>query len=77
MIHPNIVSDINGEYMGADFIKKRVEKGIITAHLVFGIHMNTGDVSCDVISKESSDMMESLIALQRGRWIWKMDLGKY
>ena len=38
MIHPNIVSDINGEYMGADFIKKRVEKGrIITAHLVFGI----------------------------------------
>ena len=76
MIHPNIVSDINGEYMGADFIKKRVEKGRdhYSSFSVWDTYRTQGQLVAILFPKESSDMMESLVNFAKeaggyGRWI--------
>ena len=76
MIHPNIVSDINGEYMGADFIKKRVEKGRdhYSSFSVWDTYRTQGQLVAMLFPKESSDMMESLVNFAKeaggyGRWI--------
>ncbi|MAK01814.1 MAG: alpha-1,2-mannosidase [Rickettsiales bacterium] len=76
MIHPNIVSDVNGEYMGADFIKKRVESGRdhYSSFSVWDTYRTQGQLVAILFPKESSDMMESLVNFAKeaggyGRWI--------
>ena len=76
MIHPNIVSDINGEYIGADFIKKTVEKGRdhYSSFSVWDTYRTQGQLVAILFPKESSDMMESLVNFAKeaggyGRWI--------
>ena len=76
MIHPNIVSDINGEYMGADYNIKRVEKGRdhYSSFSVWDTYRTQGQLVAILFPKESSDMMESLVNFAKeaggyGRWI--------
>lgn len=76
LIHPSIFSDINGEYMGADWNVHRVSAG----HDYYSIFSawDTYRTQCQLLAMlypdESSDMMQSLVDFAEqsggyGRWI--------
>lgn len=76
LIHPNIFSDINGEYLGADFNVHKTEKG--RDYYSFFSGWDTYRTQCQLLAmlypKESSDMVYSLIEFAKqsggyGRWI--------
>lgn len=76
LIHPNIVSDVNGEYMGADF---KVHKSLpgreqYSSFSSWDTYRTQAQLLAWLFPKKSSDMMQSLIdfATQSGgygRWI--------
>ena len=76
LIHPSVFSDVNGEYMGADYNVHKVSGGR-TAYSVFS-GWDTYRTQCQLLAmlypKESSDMMQSLVDFAEqsgglGRWI--------
>lgn len=76
LIHPNIFSDVNGEYMGADYVVHKVEEGR-TCYTTFS-SWDTYRTQCQLLAmlfpKETSDMMQSLVDFAEqsggyGRWI--------
>ena len=76
LIHPNIVSDVNGEYMGSDFKVHKVDKGReqYSSFSVWDTYRTQGQLLAMLFPKESSDMMQSLVdfadqAGGYGRWI--------
>jgi len=76
LIHPNIVSDINGEYMGADFKVHKVKDGReqYSSFSVWDTYRTQGQLLAMLFPKKSSDMMQSLVdfadqAGGYGRWI--------
>jgi predicted alpha-1,2-mannosidase len=76
LVHPNIVSDVNGEYMGADFKKHRVSKNKdhYSSFSVWDTYRTQGQLLAMLFPKQSSDMMQSLVNFAEeaggyGRWI--------
>jgi len=76
LIHPNIVSDVNGEYMGADFKVKKVQKECeqYSSFSVWDTYRTQGQLLAWLFPKKSSDMMQSLVDFAEqaggyGRWI--------
>ena len=76
LIHPNIVSDVNGEYMGADFKVKKVQKDCeqYSSFSVWDTYRTQGQLLAWLFPKKSSDMMQSLVDFAEqaggyGRWI--------
>ena len=76
LIHPNIVSDVNGEYMGADFKVHSVEEGReqYSSFSVWDTYRTQGQLLAMLFPKKSSDMMQSLVDFAEqaggyGRWI--------
>ena len=76
LIHPNIVSDINGEYIGADFKVHKVNQGSeqYSSFSVWDTYRTQGQLLAILFPKKSSDMMQSLVdfadqAGGYGRWI--------
>ena len=76
LIHPNIVSDVNGEYMGADFKVHKVKEGReqYSSFSVWDTYRTQGQLLAMLFPKKSSDMMQSLVdfadqAGGYGRWI--------
>ena len=76
LIHPNIVSDSNGEYMGADFKVKKTKNGRnqYSSFSVWDTYRTQGQLLAMLFPKKSSDMMESLVNFAEeaggyGRWI--------
>jgi predicted alpha-1,2-mannosidase len=76
LIHPNIVSDINGEYMGADFKVKQAKKDCeqYSSFSVWDTYRTQGQLVAWLFPKKSSDMMQSLVNFAEqaggyGRWI--------
>lgn len=76
LIHPSIFSDINGEYLGADWNVHTVEKGRDCYSIFSG--WDTYRTQCQLVAmlypEESSDMMQSLVDFAEqsggyGRWI--------
>ncbi len=76
LIHPNIVNDSNGEYIGADFVVHKADKGR-DQYSSFS-EWDTYRTQCQMVAilfpKESSDMMQSLVEFASqsggyGRWI--------
>lgn len=76
LIHPNIVSDANGEYMGADF---KVHKSFpgreqYSSYSAWDTYRTQAQLLAWLFPKRSSDMMQSLVdfadqAGGYGRWI--------
>ena len=76
LIHPNLVSDSNGDYMGSDFKVHRTENGRnqYSSFSSWDTYRTQAQLLAWLFPDESSDMMQSLIdfALQSGgygRWI--------
>ena len=75
LIHPNIVSDENGEYMGADFkIHKSENFEQYSSFSVWDTYRTQAQLLAMLFPDKSSDMMQSLVnfAAQSGgfgRWI--------
>ncbi len=76
LIHPNIVSDVNGEYMGADFKvhKTKENREQYSSFSVWDTYRTQGQLIAMLFPKKSSDMMQSLIDFAEqaggyGRWI--------
>ena len=76
LIHPNIVSDINGEYMGADFKVKQAKNNCeqYSSFSVWDTYRTQGQLVAWLFPKKSSDMMQSLVNFAEqaggyGRWI--------
>ncbi len=76
LIHPNIVSDINGDYMGADFKVYNNSNGKehYSSFSVWDTYRTQAQLLAMLFPKESSEMMQSLVnfAVQAGgygRWI--------
>ena len=76
LIHPNIVNDVNGEYMGADFKVKKVQKDCeqYSSFSVWDTYRTQGQLLAWLFPKKSSDMMQSLVDFAEqaggyGRWI--------
>ncbi|MGQ7867834.1 GH92 family glycosyl hydrolase [Sunxiuqinia sp. sy24] len=76
LIHPNIVSDVNGEYMGADYKVHKTEEGrdFYSSFSVWDTYRTQAQLLAMLYPKESSDMMQSLIDFADqcggyGRWI--------
>ncbi|MAS68600.1 MAG: alpha-1,2-mannosidase [Flavobacteriaceae bacterium] len=76
LIHPNIVSDKNGEYMGADFKVHKVNKGRkqYSSFSVWDTYRTQAQLLAFLFPRQSSDMVQSLIdfadqAGGYGRWI--------
>ena len=76
LIHPNIVSDINGEYMGADFKihKTKENREQYSSFSVWDTYRTQGQLIAMLFPKKSSDMMQSLVDFAEqaggyGRWI--------
>lgn len=76
LIHPNIFSDINGEYIGADFAVHKVQSGRKYYTTFSG--WDTYRTQCQLLAmfypKETSDMMQSAVDFAEqaggyGRWI--------
>jgi len=75
LIHPNIISDVNGEYMGADF-KVYKAKGSVqySSFSVWDTYRTQAQLIAMLYPNESSDMMQSLVDFADqsggyGRWI--------
>ncbi|MDN3492737.1 GH92 family glycosyl hydrolase [Winogradskyella bathintestinalis] len=75
LIHPNIVSDVNGEYMGADFqVYKTKGAAQYSSFSVWDTYRTQAQLLAMLYPKESSDMMQSLVDFADqsggyGRWI--------
>lgn len=75
LIHPNIVSDVNGEYMGADYkIHKTEKEAQYSSFSVWDTYRTQAQLLAMLYPKESSDMMQSLVDFANqsggyGRWI--------
>ena len=76
LIHPNIVSDINGDYMGADFKVYNNSNGIehYSSFSVWDTYRTQAQLLAMLFPKESSEMMQSLVNFAEqaggyGRWI--------
>jgi predicted alpha-1,2-mannosidase len=76
LIHPNLVSDANGEYMGADFKVHTVEnqRKQYSSFSVWDTYRTQAQLLAFLFPKQSSDMVQSLIdfadqAGGYGRWI--------
>ena len=75
LIHPNIVSDVNGEYMGADFeVYKTKGEAQYSSFSVWDTYRTQAQLVAMLYPKESSDMMQSLVDFADqsggyGRWI--------
>ena len=76
LIHPNIVSDINGDYMGADFIVYNNSNGKehYSSFSVWDTYRTQAQLLAMLFPKESSEMMQSLVNFAEqaggyGRWI--------
>ncbi len=76
LIHPNIFSDINGEYMGSDFNVHKTEKGrdYYTTYSGWDTYRTQCQLVAMLFPKESSDMMQSVVDFAEqcggyGRWV--------
>ena len=76
LIHPNIVSDINGDYMGADFKVYNNSNGKehYSSFSVWDTYRTQAQLLAILFPKESSEMMQSLVNFAEqaggyGRWI--------
>jgi predicted alpha-1,2-mannosidase len=74
LIHPNIVSDVNGDYMGADFKVYNSDIEHYSSFSVWDTYRTQGQLLAWLYPKISSDMMQSLVdfadqAGGYGRWI--------
>lgn len=76
LIHPNLVSDANGEYMGADFKVHTVknQRKQYSSFSVWDTYRTQAQLLAFLFPKQSSDMVQSLIdfadqAGGYGRWI--------
>ena len=74
LIHPNIVSDVNGDYMGADFKVYNSDIDHYSSFSVWDTYRTQGQLLAWLYPKISSDMMQSLVdfadqAGGYGRWI--------
>jgi predicted alpha-1,2-mannosidase len=76
LIHPNLVSDANGEYMGSDFKVHTVEnqRKQYSSFSVWDTYRTQAQLLAFLFPKQSSDMVQSLIdfadqAGGYGRWI--------
>ena len=76
LIHPNIVSDSNGDYMGADFkvYNNTNGKEHYSSFSVWDTYRTQGQLLAMLFPNESSEMMQSLVnfadqAGGYGRWI--------
>ena len=75
LIHPNIVSDVNGEYMGADFkVYKAKGEAQYSSFSVWDTYRTQAQLVAMLYPNESSDMMQSLVDFADqsggyGRWI--------
>jgi len=76
LIHPNIVSDVNGEYLGADFKIHNTssERDQYSSFSVWDTYRTQSQLLAWLFPKESSDMVRSLIDFADqsggfGRWI--------
>jgi predicted alpha-1,2-mannosidase len=75
LIHPNIVSDVNGDYMGADFqVYKTKTEAQYSSFSVWDTYRTQAQLLAMLYPKESSDMMQSLVDFAEqsggyGRWI--------
>ena len=76
LVHPNIVSDVNGEYMGADFKKHKTtdKRDHYSSFSVWDTYRTQGQLVAMLFPKQSSDMMQSLVNFAEqaggyGRWI--------
>ncbi len=76
LIHPNIVSDINGEYVGADLKihKTKESREQYSSFSVWDTYRTQGQLIAILFPKKSSDMMQSLVDFAEqaggyGRWI--------
>ena len=63
LIHPNIVSDINGDYMGADFKVYNNSNGKehYSSFSVWDTYRTQAQLLAMLFPKESSEMMQSLV----------------
>ena len=74
-IHPNIVSDENGEYMGSDFqVHKTKGEAQYSSFSSWDTYRTQAQLIAMLYPKESSDMMQSLVDFAEqgggyGRWI--------
>jgi predicted alpha-1,2-mannosidase len=76
LIHPNVVSDVNGEYMGSDYNVHNVQPGrdSYSSFSVWDTYRTQGQLLALLFPKESGDMMQSLVQFAEqaggyGRWI--------
>lgn len=76
LIHPNIVSDCNGEYFGADFKVHKTQKGhdYYSSFSVWDTYRTQAQLVAMLYPKEASDMMQSLVEFASqsggyGRWV--------
>jgi len=76
LIHPNLVSDFNGEYIGADYKIHKAQKGreVYSSFSVWDTYRTQAQLVAMLYPKEASDMMQSLVEFADqaggyGRWI--------
>lgn len=75
LIHPNIVSDVNGDYMGSDFqVYTDKNREHYSSFSVWDTYRTQAQLVAMLYPKESSDMMQSLVDFAEqsggyGRWI--------
>ena len=76
MIHPNIFSDINGEYIGSDFNTHKTKTGrdYYTTYSGWDTYRTQSQLLALLFPKESSDMMQSVVDFAEqsggyGRWV--------
>ncbi|MEG1586457.1 MAG: GH92 family glycosyl hydrolase [Bacteroidales bacterium] len=74
LIYPNIVSDVNGDYMGANFKPYNSDRDTYSSFSVWDTYHTQGQLIAMLYPRESSDMMQSLINFAEqsggyGRWI--------
>lgn len=75
LIHPNIVSDVNGEYMGADYQVHKVKSGDhYSTYSVWDSYRSQAQLVAMLFPEKSSDMMQTLVDFADqsggyGRWI--------
>lgn len=76
LIHPNIFSDVNGQYMGGDFKVHSVESGrdYYSTFSGWDTYHTQSQLIAMLYPKESSDMAQSLVDFAKqsggyGRWI--------
>ena len=75
LLHPNIVSDVNGEYMGADFkVHKTKNRDYYSSFSVWDTYRTQCQLVTMLYPEEASDMMQSVVDFAEqagglGRWV--------